>query len=135
LSFEPLVEDDFGKYQEKEVGDSQIRKYITVYNQDNEEIIEFKSGREMARYFRIDGRVARAAIAKGEYQDFLLVVREVSNLKTIYVFNSETHELIDKIIGVSRALKYAKVNFYTLKSLIETGNSHQGKIYSYTDKL
>jgi hypothetical protein len=24
----------------------------------------------MARYFRIDGKVARAAIAKGEYQDF-----------------------------------------------------------------
>jgi hypothetical protein len=89
----------------------------------------------MAKYFRIDGKVARAAIAKGEFQDFLLVVKEVSNRKTIYVFDSSTHELIDKINSVSKALKYAKVNFYTLKSLIENGNSYQGKIYSYKDKL
>lgn len=32
-------------------------------------------------------------------------------------------------------MKYAKVNYYTLKSLIENGNSHEGKIYSYKDKL
>jgi hypothetical protein len=32
--------------------------------------MEFKSGREMAKYFRIDGKVARAAIAEGEYKDF-----------------------------------------------------------------
>lgn len=40
---------------------------------------EFKSGREMARYFQIDGKVARTAIAKGEYQDFLLVFKYVSD--------------------------------------------------------
>lgn len=137
LSFESLVADDFeaGKYQEKPAGDSQLRKHIIVYNQDNEVVTEFKSGREMARYFQIDGKVARAAIAKGEYQDFLLIIKEVSNRKAIYVFDSNTHELIEKLSSVSRALKYAKVNFYTLKSIIETGNSHEGKIYSYKNKL
>lgn len=35
-------------------------------------VIEFKSGREMANYFKIDGKIARAAIALGEYQDFIL---------------------------------------------------------------
>jgi len=89
----------------------------------------------MASYFRIDGKVARAAIAKGEFQDFLLVVKEISYRKTIYVFDSNTHELIDKLNSTSKALKYAKVNFYTLKSLIENGNSYLGKIYSYKDKL
>nr|YP_010608716.1 hypothetical protein PNX16_mgp055 [Drechslerella dactyloides]WAN89796.1 hypothetical protein [Drechslerella dactyloides] len=69
------------------------------------------------------------------YQDFLHITREVSNRKTIYVFDSNTHELIEKLSSVSRALKYAKVNFYTLKSLIENGNSYEGKIYSYKDKL
>lgn len=69
------------------------------------------------------------------YQDFLLITREVSNRKTIYVFDSNTHELIEKLSSVTRALKYAKVNFYTLKSLIENGNSYEGKIYSYKDKL
>lgn len=139
LSFEPLVADNFraraAKYQEKPEGDSQIRKHITIYNQDNEVVIEFKSGREMARYFRIDGKVVRAAIAKGEYQDFLLITREVSYRKAIYVFDSDTHELIGQLSSVTRAMKYAKVNFYTLKSLIESGNSHGGKIYSYKDKL
>ena len=89
----------------------------------------------MARYFQIEGRVARAAITKGEYQDFLLISREVSNRKLIYVFDSNTKELKETINGLSKALKYAKVNYYTLKSLIENGNSLDGKIYSYKDKL
>jgi adenylate kinase family enzyme len=67
LSFEPLLVDNFSEYQEKPTGDNQLRKHIVVYNKNNEVIIEFKSGREMAKYFRIDGKVARAAIANGEY--------------------------------------------------------------------
>jgi len=35
----------------------------------------------MAKYFQIDGNVARAAIARGDYIDFLLVVKKVSNRK------------------------------------------------------
>jgi hypothetical protein len=135
LSFEPLLVEDFSDYQEKSAGDSQLRKHIVVYNQDNEVVIEFKSGREMANYFKIDGKVARAAIALGEYQDFLLTSREVSYRKTIYVFDNNSHQLIDELKSITKALKYAKVNYYTLKSLIENGNSYDGKIYSYKDKL
>jgi hypothetical protein len=135
LSFEPLLIDNFSEYKEKPAGDSQLRKHIVVYNQDNEVIIEFKSGREMANYFQIDGKVARAAIALGEYQDFLLISREVSNRKTIYVFDNNSHPLIDELKSITKALKYAKVNYYTLKSLMESGNSYDGKIYSYKDKL
>lgn len=64
LSFESLVEEDFFEYQEKPTGDSQLRKHVIVYSQENEVVAEFKSGREMARYFQIDGKVVRAAIAK-----------------------------------------------------------------------
>lgn len=135
LSFEPLFVENFSEYQEKSAGDSQQGKHIVVYNQDNEVVIEFKSGREMANYFHIDGKVARAAIALGEYQDFLLISREVSNRKTIYVFDNNSHQLIDELKSITKALKYAKVNYYTLKSLIENGNSYDGKIYSYKDKL
>jgi hypothetical protein len=63
LSFEPLVADNFSEYQEKPVGDNQLRKHIIVFNQENEAVFEFKSGREMARFFKIDGKVARAAVA------------------------------------------------------------------------
>jgi hypothetical protein len=135
LSFEPVITGDFEKYTEKPVGDNQLRKHVAVYNLDNELVTEFKSGREMAKYFQIDGKIARAAIAKGGFQDFLLIAKEVSFRKTIYVFDSSTHQLIDKINGVSKALKYAKINYYTLKSLIEDGNSFKGKIYSYKYKL
>ncbi len=135
LSFEPLLVENFSEYQEKPTGDNQLRKHIVVYNQDNEVVIEFKSAREMARYFQIDGKVARAAIAQGEYQDFLLIFREVSFRKTIYVFDNNSRELLDELKSITKALKYAKVNFYTFKSLIESGNSHGGKIYSYKDKL
>ena len=112
-----------------------MRKHIAVYNLDNEIVTEFKSGREMAKYFKIDGKVARAAIAKGEYQDFLLISKDASFRKTIYVFDSNTKEILAKFLGVSKALKYARVNFYTLKSLIEKGSSYNGKIYSYKDKI
>ena len=40
--------------------------------------MEFKSGREMAKFYQIEGKVARAAIAKGEYLDFLLISKDVS---------------------------------------------------------
>jgi len=135
ISFESLIVDDFTEYQEKSVGDSQIRKHIIVYNDDNEIVAEFKSGREMARYFQIDGKLARTAIANGEYKEFLLISKDISNRKIIYVFDSNTQELLVKFEGISKALKYAKVNFYSLKVLIENGNSHNGKIYSYKDKL
>jgi hypothetical protein len=135
ISFEPMDADGLKNYIEKPIGDSQLRKHIIVYNLDNEIVTEFKSGREMAKYFNIDGRVARAAIALGEFQDFLLVVKDISNRKTIYVFDSNTLELIDTINGVSKTMKYAKVNFYTLKNLIDNRNSYNGKIYSYKDKI
>lgn len=136
ISFESLLSEDFLEYQEKPKGDNQMRKEIIVYTkEDNEIAMEFKSGREMARYFQIDGKIARTAIAKGEYEDFLLISRNVSNRKVIYVFNSNTYELLEKFRGVSKVLKYAKVNFYTLKTLLENGHSYNGKIYSYKDKL
>ena len=134
LSFEPLLVENFSEYSEKPAGDNQLRKHIVVYNQNNELIIEFKSGREMANYLKIDGKVARAAIAQGEYQDFLLISREVSNRKTIYVFDNNL-QLINELKSITKAMKYAKVNYYTLKSMIESGNSYDGKIYSYKDKL
>lgn len=135
LSFEPLAEYSFSEYSEKPEGDNQLRKHIIVYNQQGEAVFEFKSGREMARFFQIEGRVARAAIAKGEYQEFLLISKGVSYRKTINVSDSNTHELIIEFDSMTKAMKYAKVNFYTLKNLIDNGNSYKGKIYSYKDKI
>nr|YP_010029648.1 hypothetical protein J2C28_mgp08 [Beauveria lii]QOU11089.1 hypothetical protein [Beauveria lii] len=113
-----------------------MRKHILVYNKDDNEILmEFKSAREMVRYFKIDGKVARTAIVKGEYEDFLLIYKDVSNRKVIYVFDSNTYKLQQEFNSITKALKYAKVNFYTLKTLLENGHSHKGKIYSYKNKL
>ena len=88
----------------------------------------------MARYFQIYAKVARAAIA------LLSFAAGQVNTWTFYLQSrmflaSNTQELIEKLDSLSIALKYAKVKFYTLKSLIESGNSYQGKIYSYKDKL
>ena len=52
-----------------------MRKHILLFNHDNEVVFEFKSAREMARFFSIEGRIVRAAIAKGEYLDFLLITK------------------------------------------------------------
>ena len=53
----------------------------------------------------------------------------------IYVFDFNTHELIKKFNSINEAMKYAKVNFYTLKNLIDSGNPYMGKIYSYKNKI
>ena len=138
LSFEPLSNQEIANssfWQIKPKGDNQLRKHVTLYNKYNQLFMEFKSGREMARFFKIDGKVARTAIAQGEFRDFLLLTKEISFRKSIYVFDSNTHKLVNKFSSYTKALEYAKVGFYNLKSLIETGNSHEGKIYSYKDKL
>lgn len=135
IAFEPINEDEFKNYSLKPAGDNQLRKQVTVYNQINEVVIVFKSGREMARYYNIDLKVARAGITKGEFRDFWLIVNEIPFRKSIYVFDSNTLELITQLDSTSNAMKYAKISFYTLKKLIENGNSYQGKIYSYKDKI
>jgi hypothetical protein len=123
------------EYTLKLIGDNQIRKHITVFNLENEEIIEFKSGREMANYFKIDGKVARNAIAKGEFLDYILIVKDISYRKAVYVYDSNTLKLIVKLESLTAALKFAKVNFYTMKDLINSGKTFEEKIYSYKDKL
>ena len=66
---------------------------------------------------------------------FLPIWKGVPNRKMIYVFDFNTHELIKKFNSINEAMKYAKVNFYTLKNLIDNGNLHMGKIYSYKNKI
>ena len=51
------------------------------------------------------------------------------------MFDSNTHELIKSFDSITKAMKYAKVNFYTLKTLIDSGNPYIGKIYSYQEKI
>lgn len=78
--------------------------------------------------WNIEGKVARAAIAKGECEDFFFYLYQKKYLcsarKIVYVFNSNSHELFEKFNGISKALKYAKVNYYTLKVLIEHSTSY-----------
>ena len=89
----------------------------------------------MARYFNIDGKVVRAAILEGRYKNYTLVMKGVSNRQEILVLEYNTSKVITKLRSITAAMKYAKVNFYTLKSLIERGDSLNGKIYSYKDKI
>jgi hypothetical protein len=131
LSFEYLKVDDVVSYTEKS-GDNQIRKEVILFNEDNEPVYEFKSGREMARYFKIDGKVARAAILEGRYQNYIIVVKGVSYRQEILVFYSKTSELITQLRSITAAMKYAKVNFYTMKTLIETAKPHNGKMFKYS---
>ena len=136
FSFEPLLEESsFAEYREKQAADNQMRKHILLFNHDNEIVFEFKSAREMAIFFSVEGRIVRAAIAKGEYLDFLLITKEISYRKSVYVLDSKTHKVLEKLTSMTKAMQYAKVNFYTLKNLIDSGKSYDGKIYSYTDKL
>ena len=86
----------------------------------------------MAKIFNIDGKKARSAISKGVYLDYTLISKEVSFRKEVFVFNSDTFNLITELKSITAAIDYAKVNFYTMKSLLETNKPHNGKIYSYS---
>lgn len=73
----------------------------------------------MAKNFNIDGKKARSAISKGIYLDYTLITKEVSFRKEVFVFNSETFNLITELKSITAAIDYAKVNFYTMKSVLE----------------
>jgi hypothetical protein len=132
LSFEPLSSENIREYSYKLSGDNQLRKTVALFNDELEPAFEFNSAREMAKFFTIDGKKARSAISKGVYLDYTLITKEVSFRKEVFVFNSETFNLITELKSITAAIDYAKVNFYTMKSLLETNKPHNGKIYSYS---
>lgn len=86
LSFEPLSSEDLTVYYNKPIGDNQLRKHVTLLNEEIEPVFEFKSAREMSRYFNIDGKVARAAIAKGAYKNLTIVTKPLSFRKEVLFF-------------------------------------------------
>ena len=134
LSFEPLLPDNIKDYKFKPKGDNQLRKFVVLFNNEGESLFEFKSEREMARHFNVDAKLVRTAIDKGEYLHYTLVSKLEPFRKEIFVFDSNTLELITKLKSITIAMSYAKVSFYTLKILLETKKSHNGKIYSFSDK-
>ncbi len=134
LSFEPLFPDNFKDYKIKPKGDNQLRKFVILFNNEGESLFEFNSEREMARHFNIDAKLVRTAIAKGEYLHYTLVSKLEPFRKDIFVFDSNTLELITKLKSITIAMSYAKVSFYTLKYLLETNKPHNGKYYSYSEK-
>jgi ribosome biogenesis GTPase A len=89
----------------------------------------------MARYFNIDGKVVRAAILEGRYKNYTLVMKGVSNRQEILVLEYNTSKVITKLRSITAAMKYAKVNFYTMKRLIETNEPHNGKIFKYNKTM
>lgn len=134
LSFEYLSSENIKEYSYKPNGDNQLRKTVIIYNEELEPVFEFNSAREMARHFNIDGKKARSAISKGIYLDYTLIAKPVSFRKKVFVFDSETFNFILELKSITVAQQYAKVNFYTMRSLLETNNPHNGKIYSYNKK-
>lgn len=134
LSFEPLLPDNIKDYKFKPKGDNQLRKFVVLFNNEGESLFEFNSEREMARHFNVDPKLVRIAIAKGEYLHYTLVTKLEPFRKEIFVFNSNTLELITKLKSITIAMSYAKVSFYTLKFLLETKKPHNGKIYSFSNK-
>ena len=131
LSFEPFTQESLVLFTNKPIADNQLRKEVIVFNEENELAYVFKSGREMARHLKIDGKVARAAILEGTYQNFTLIAKAISNRQEVLVLSSETFELVTELKSITVAMKYAKVNFYTMKILLETNKPHFGKIFKY----
>jgi len=87
----------------------------------------------MSRHLKLDAKIARTAIANNSYQNFTIVTKHILFRKEIFVFDSESLNLIATLKSITDAMKYARVNFYTLKDLLETNKPHDGKIYSYNN--
>lgn len=137
LSFEPITSDIINNYRNKPISDNLLRKHILLFNTESIDtpVFEFKSGRDMAKYFKIDGKKARAAIKLGTYQDFTIVSKDIPYRKEIYVLDKDTLTLITKFNNQTDAQKYAKINFYKLKTLLESNEPYNGQIFSYNYPL
>jgi len=44
----------------------------------------------MARYFNIDGKIIRKAIASGKYENFTIITKVVSYRKEIFILDGKT---------------------------------------------
>lgn len=89
----------------------------------------------MARHFKMDGKKVRIFISNGVYLDFSLITKPVSFRTKVFVFDSKTSSLITELKSITAAINYAKVNFYTMKMLLESNKPHNGKIFSYSKDL
>lgn len=136
LSFEPITSDIISNYRYKPMPDNMVRKHILLFNKEfiDVPVFEFKSAREMARHFKIVGKKS-AAISLGAYQDFLIVSKDISYRKKIYLLDKDTLTLITKFNNQTDAQKYAKINFYKLKKLLDSNEPYNGKIFSYNYPL
>lgn len=135
LSFEPISLENLSEYSCKNKYDNNLRKAVSCYNKEFKLVFEFNFTREMAKHLKIDGKKARTAISKGAYLDYILVTKTVSFRKVVYVFDSETFKLLMELKSITAAMNFAKVNFYTMKKIIETNKPHNNKIYSYNKEL
>ena len=83
----------------------------------------------MAKYFKIDGKTARAAITKGEFIDFYLVVNVVSFRKAIYVFDSNTKVLIKKFNSINKLSKEIGISRETISIYLNTYVPFKGNLF------
>jgi len=65
IFFEPLLNFNPKNFKFKPEPDNQLRHNIIPFNDNNDFAIKFKSGREMARFFDIDGKNVRSSISSG----------------------------------------------------------------------
>ena len=131
LSLSPLTLDELATFKIKDKANHLMRKLIQLYNEELELIHEFKSMREMARFFGVNFKLIAAATKIGQFRNYHLIVKPYSFNKPVYVYDAVTHNLIIKLNSINAAMKYSHCSFYTLIKLIETGSVHNGKIFSY----
>jgi len=145
LSFTLLSQDQLNSYSEEGSKDNLARTEIQLYDANGilktftdglgNTFSTFSSGRKFAEFFGMDPKKARGFIQSGSFGDYTLVVVVVNNRKPVYVFNAVSLQLIAIIPNTVAAVKHAKVNFGNFKKLLDSGNAHNGFIYSSFDKL
>lgn len=144
FSLEPLSSSEILAFTNKTKGDNQLRKNIILLNEDIESAFEFKSEREMARFFNISSKLIRKSIMIGKFKKYKIICKYLSfrlcpcqrpRGKKIYVLDSNTLNVLYEFNSITEAMKSLKIGFYILKNLLSSQEILNGKIYSYTNFL
>jgi len=61
--------------------------------------------------------------------------QRIANCTPIYVFDSQTQELITQYPGIVEAKKDLHMGYDTLKKYLQSGQPYKGKIFSYDNNL
>lgn len=113
---------------------NQIVFRLNLKDKDGHIVSTYNSLREFCKiHTEFSLRTLRRRLADGMmiYNNYTIEIIKENRRKTIYCYDPDTQLRVGVFLSTRRAIKVLKMNFYTLKTIVESNGIHKGVLYSY----